>query len=401
MISIYLDDALKLIKNSIEPITEVETVDLKDGLGRLISDDFIAPMNNPPFDRSPLDGFALRSSDTKGASRKRPKKLKVIDRSYAGSISNKKIEKGEAVRIMTGGKMPEGSNCVIRIESVDEEGDYINIFNELSEYENYVFAGEDIKKGELLINKGTKLNSVHLGVLGSMGQKNIEVYRKPRVGIISTGDEIVQLGKDLKDGQIYGTNDILISSRLKELGIEPIFVNQEKDCVDKVSKKILKDIDKLDLLITTGGVSVGDKDIFHEVVENVGGKRIFWKLRLKPGSPLMYTLVKEKPMISLSGNPFAALATFEVVVREALYYLTGDNSLLTKRVKAKLLDSFNKKSNIVRYLRCIYRDGEVFFAKGGHSSGMLASMAECNALIEIEQGNKGLEKGDIVEVLLL
>jgi len=399
--NIELEEAIGLILNSIEAIEDVEVIDLQDALGRILAEDFYAPVDNPPFDRSPLDGFALRSVDTANASEDKPVKFKVIDRVYAGSPSSKSLGSFEAIRIMTGGKIPAGADCVIRLEDCEVVGDGVIIKNKLEAFQNYCFQGEDIKKGSLLLEKGTKLNAIHLGVLGSMGQARVKAFRKPRVGILVTGDEIIDYTEPLLDGKIYDTNGILLASRLRELGFEVIKIDGQGDCPKAVAQAIKENMDALDLLITTGGVSVGDKDILHEVIDLIGGKRLFWRVRLKPGTPAMYTIFKDKPILSLSGNPFAALATFELLCRPLLAKLSKDTTIKTKRVKAIMLDDFNKKSKNRRFIRCIYKDGRVGLPKGGHSSGMLLSMKDCNALIDIEAGNMGLKKNDIVDVVIL
>lgn len=401
MYNIELEKAVKIALESIDEIKDTEKISLEDSLGRILAEDFYAPMYNPPFDRSPLDGFALMAKDTFKASEENPIKFKVIDKSYAGTISNKIIKNFEAIRIMTGGKMPLGCDCVIRLEDCIEEGNNVFIKKSLKPFENYCYKGEDIKLGTLLLTKGIKLSAVDLGVLGSMGQSKVKVIRKPKIGILVTGDEIMEYSYPLKDGKIYDTNGIMLASRLKELGFDCLKINWEKDDSKSVGDFILNNIDNLDILITTGGVSVGDKDIFHEVIDLINAKQLFWKLKLKPGTPAMYSIIKDKPMLSLSGNPFAALAIFELLARPLIAKLSGDYSINTKRVRAKILKDFNKKSKNRRFIRGIYRDGKIDLPDGGHSSGMLLSMKDCNALIDIEAGNIGLEKFQEVEAVLL
>lgn len=400
--NIDLERAVDIILESIEPIKEREIVNLEDGLGRVLSEDFYAPMDNPPFDRSPLDGFALRSVDTKACNRDKKVELKVIDVVYAGSVSDKKLKENECIRIMTGGKMPEGSDCVIRLEDVEEKDKSIVIDQELKEYDNYVFKGEDIKKGSLLIEKGVRLNFSHIGVLGSMGQAKLEVVRKPRVAILGTGDELLACGEELVDGKIYDTNSAMLGARMRELGFDYKRIESGKDDPELVGQIILDNIDDFDLMITTGGVSVGDKDIFHEVIDLIDGERLFWRVRIKPGTPVMYSLVKNKPLLSLSGNPFAALTNFELLGRPIVAKLTNDDKMKTRRVKAVMKSEFPKGSKrIRRFVRCIYRDGEVYLPERGHSSGSLSSMTECNGLIDMKLGLENLKLDDQVDVILI
>jgi molybdopterin molybdotransferase len=302
---------------------------------------------------------------------------------------------------MTGGKMPLGSDCVIKLEDCLEDGDNVIIKRTLKPFENYCYRGEDIRCGELLLKRGTKLSAIHLGVLGSMGQDRIKVIRRPRIGILVTGDEIIEYTSPLVDGKIYDTNGIMLSSRLKELGFDLIKIKTQGDDPKSVGNSIIENMESLDLLITTGGVSVGDKDIFHEVIDLIKAQRLFWRVKIKPGTPVMYSIFEDKPILSLSGNPFAALATFELLARPLIAKLSGDNGINTRRTKAKLLKDFKKVSKNRRFIRAIYRDGEVDLPEGGHSSGMLLNMKDCNALIDVGAGNMGLEKFEEVEVLLL
>ncbi|NLY45725.1 MAG: molybdopterin molybdotransferase MoeA [Tissierella sp.] len=402
MYNVELEQAVEIILESVNEIDDIEDVKLENSLGRILAEDFYAPMDNPPFDRSPLDGFALIADHTTMASESNPIKFKVIDKAYAGSPSTKTMGNFEAIRIMTGGKIPLGANCVIRLEDCTEIDDnHILINRTLESFENYCHRGEDIKSGVLLLKKGTKLSSIHLGVLGSMGQEKVRVIRRPQIGILVTGDEILDYSMPLIDGKIYDTNGIMLGSRINELGLSYIKIDVEKDDPKIVANLIMNHMDNLDLLITTGGVSVGDKDIFHEVIEIIKARQLFWKVNLKPGTPAMYSLLRDKPILSLSGNPFASLVTFELLARPLMAKLSRDHSLMTLRIKARIMEDFNKESSKRRFIRCIYENGQVHLPKGGHSSGMLLSMKDCNALIDIKAGNTGLKKSDIIEVVML
>lgn len=401
MNNIELGMAIEIMLNSIREINDIEHLNTRESLGRILAEDIYAPINNPPFDKSPLDGFALRGEDTEGASVENPIGFSVIDTIYAGSTSKKTIGKFQAIRIMTGAKMPEGSNTVIRLEDVIQTQESISINKPAKPFSNYCFKGEDIKLGELLMRKYTPLNAIHLGVLSSTGIKSLNVIRRPLIGILVTGDEVTEIDSDLEDGKIYDSNEMLICSRLSELGIAYLKLKKVQDDPLEVCGSIDDNIDKVDLLITTGGVSVGDKDIFHSVIEKLGANQLFWKVNLKPGTPLMYSIYKNKPILSLSGNPFAALATFELLGRPVIAKLSRDLKLETKRVKATLLNDFKKPSPNRRFIRAIYNEGEVLLPYGGHSSGMLLSMVNCNALVDIEAGNRGIKKGSKVDIVLL
>lgn len=401
MIGIELEKAVSLMLENIHEITDVEEVNLLEANGRVIAEDFYAPISNPPFDRSPLDGYALKAYDTKGADRDNPVKLKVIDEVFAGKFSNKVLKNGEAIRIMTGAKMPEGADCVIRQENTNEDMEEAEIYEELSAHDNHIFKGEDIVKGDLLIKKGEVLNYVHQGIIASMGKSSVKVIRKIKTALFVTGDEVSSPGKELSNGKIYDSNLYLIYSRLVEFRITPIFAEIIGDKYEKVAERIKKVMDEVDIVITTGGVSVGKKDILHEVIPFIGADRIFWKVKLKPGTPAMFSIYRNKPILSLSGNPFAALSTFELLGRPVLSKISGNFNINTRTVTAVMDSDFNKSSKVRRFVRGLYEDGKIKLISNKHSSGMLSSMNGCNALIDIKAGTAKLSDGDDVSVILL
>lgn len=400
MENIELELAIKIITDTCESINQKEEIRIEDARGRILYDDIFAPINQPPFDRSPLDGYAIKSKDTKGSSKEKPIKLKVIDEVFAGGYSTKILNDKEAVRIMTGAKLPLGSDCVIRQENTNYNMEHVEIYQELNAYDNYCFEGEDIKKGSKLIDKDEKLNYIHIGILASMGYKSIYVRRKPKIAIMSTGDELMSLGDTLKEGKIYDSNRRLISARLLDYGCEIIETSILEDNTYTISDKIGKIIDSVDLVITTGGVSVGKKDMINDVINKLGGKRLFWRINIKPGTPVLFATYKNKPLLCLSGNPFAALATFELLGKELIYKLTKDKNLETVRVSTVMESEFLKSSPTRRIIRGIYKNNRVYLPKG-HSSGMLGSMIGCNCLVDIKAGTNKLQKGDKVEIILL
>lgn len=401
MLNIELEEAVELMVKSIEEIKKTEEIELIEAGGRISAEDIYAPMNNPPFDRSPLDGYALIAEDTKGASSENIKKLTVVDCIFAGGYSERVLQRGEAVRIMTGAKIPKGADCVIRQENTNRGEDKVEIYEELCEYDNYCFAGEDIKKEDLLIKKGELLTYVHQGMLSSMGISKVKVKARPRIGLIVTGDEVGIPGQQLRAGKIYDSNLHLLYSRLKEFGLKPIIAEIIGDNPEKVGKRISEIIQDVDLIITTGGVSVGQKDILHNVLQLIDANKVFWKVNLKPGTPAMYSLYKNKPILSLSGNPFAALTTFELLGRPILAKLSGNNNLQLKQANGIMDEEFNKSSIKRRFIRAYFNDGKVSFFENKHSSGILASMAGCNCLIDVKKGSKKLSKGDNVNIVLL
>lgn len=398
---IELEQAVKIITENVKQIVDTETVGIMDALKRVAAQDVFSDIDNPPFDRSPLDGYALIAEDTISASRENPVELEVVEKRFAGDASELILKTNQAVRIMTGAMMPTGANCVIRQEDTDFGSEVVKIYTPLKAHQNFIYSGEDYKKGTKLIAAGEKLNFVHLALLASMGLPTISVYKQPKVAVLVTGEELFPPGLPLNKGKIYNTNLFFIAARLKELSVNPVYLQQCGDDVAIVVEKMKHALTVADFVITTGGVSVGEKDIFHEVLPKLGVDRKFWKVNLKPGTPAMFSTYDGKPILNLSGNPFAALATFELLVRPALGKMSRDDSILTRETTGIMESDFSKKSKGKRFIRAIYDNGRVTLPEGGHASGMIASMKDCNCLVEIQAGNNGTKKGDTVKVILL
>ncbi|MBQ6005112.1 MAG: molybdopterin molybdotransferase MoeA [Selenomonadaceae bacterium] len=392
MEGIEFEQAIELLTANVAVIDETEEVSLIESVGRVAAQDYFATIDNPPFDRSPLDGYALKSNDTPG-------KFKVVGEECAGDFFDGEINSGEALRIMTGAAMPKGSDCVIRQEDVTFDGENISVNQKLKHHENYCFAGEDIKSGSQIISKGTKLTAAHVAVLASQGVPIVKVYRRPKIALASTGDELIQPHEKLSAGKIYNSNIYLLASRLIELGFEPKILYNLPDDVDTCAEKILAIRDEIDLLITTGGVSVGKKDIMHDVVRKIG-ERIFWRVLMKPGAPVIGWKCGKFLGVALSGNPFAAYATFELLTRPVLAKLSRRAEILYSRSRGILADDFPKKSFGRRFIRARF-DGEKIFLPNRHESGSLYSAVNCNCLVDIPAGSDALKSGAEVEIILL
>ena len=398
---IELEEAVSIMEANVHEINEIDEVSIEKACGRVLGEDVYSIINNPPFDRSPLDGYALRAEDTKGASKENPVILKVIDEVFAGSYSEKELQKGEAIRIMTGAKMPAGSDCVIRQEDTDEGMDNVKIYGELKVHDNYIFEGEDIKKDSLMIKKGEVLSYVHIGILASMGYSKGKVKKKLKAALLVTGDDVSIPGKPLPQGKIYDSNMNLFAVRLKWLGIELTkcaIIGDDYKTVGDTIKEAMKDSH---IVITTGGVSVGKKDILHEALPYIGAEMFYWKVNLKPGTPAIFSLYDNKPVLSLSGNPFASLATFEILGRPILSKMSGNSEINIIKTTAVMESDFNKKSKVRRFIRAYHHNGKVKLLDGKHSSGVLSSMIGCNALIDIKAGTEKLEAGKEVDIVLI
>ncbi len=377
-----------------------ELVALPEALGRIAAEDYISPIFQPPFPRSPLDGYAVRSDDIKGASREHPAVLTVTEEVDAGGYPSSELSRGKAVRIMTGAPIPEGADCIVKQEETDYGEEEVQIYQEHPAYDNYCYRGEDFKKGDCLVKKGTRITYVELGLLAGMGYDQVSVFQRPKVAVFATGDELTDPGKPLLPGKIYNSNLYLLMGRIREMGGEITASGIVPDNEEEAARVLKASITKADLVVTTGGVSVGKRDIIHGALEVLGAEKIFWKVQVKPGTPTVFSIAERTPVISLSGNPFGAVANLELLVSPLLHSMMGDHSLPPRR-KAVLEDGFPKGGKVRRIVRGYYRDGKVYLPKGLHSSGAISSMRGCNCLLDIPSGSKGLSKGDTVEVILI
>lgn len=401
MINTSLEEALAVLLEHARKIEAIEELPLSAANHRVLAEDIYAPISQPPFDRSPLDGYAFKAVSSQGASKERPVNLKVIGEVCAGNTFEGTVNEGEAVRIMTGAPIPEGCDCVLRQEATDYGEEIVEIYEALKPYSNYCYKGEDIKKGTLILKEGTKLSAITLGVLASVGITKVKVKAKAKMALLCTGDELMPLGEDLLPGKIYSSNETMLKARAEELGIEVKVVSQCGDTPNEVAEAIRKAISEVNLVVTTGAVSVGKKDILHEVVEILGAERLFWRVAMQPGTPVLASVLEEKLIISLSGNPFAALANFELLVRPTVALMMQDKSLNAVHTTAVMVSEFTKASKKRRFIRARYELGKVYLSHSNHASGSLYSMSLCNCLIDIPAGTDKIEIGEQVKVILL
>ena len=401
MSELTLEQAQNLLLARTEKIEETEEILLWEGVGRTLAGDIFAQHDQPPFPRSPLDGYAARSRDIKGASKERPVALMVIDEVDAGHVGSRKVEEGTAVRIMTGAPIPEGADCVIRQEDTDYGQEQVEIYEEAGPYENYCFAGEDYKAGSKILGKGTRLGAIELGTLASLGSERVRVFRRVRAAVLTTGDELALPGEELKPEKIYDSNLYTLVIRLTALGVEVVRKGRTGDSPEEAAAWIREAVREADMILTTGGVSVGKKDIMHDVLKRLVCERIFWKIAIKPGMPTLCAQAEGKLLICLSGNPFGAAANLELLVRPVLAKMTGRKELELTRLPAVAESEFPKRSGVTRYVRAFYEDGRVKIPEGSNASGILSSMCGCNCLMEIPAGTQALKKGDKVWIVLL
>lgn len=396
---ISLEKAWELIAAPLHQLGE-EQVDLDHALDHTLSRAVWSPIDQPPFDRSPLDGYALQSQDIQGACLEHSVSLRVVERVCAGEVPHQRVTPGTAVRIMTGAPLPQGCDCVVRQEDTDMGETVVQVYASVSAYQNFVRRGEDYTAGTCLLSTGTRLDAAALGLLASAGWDQVWVYRRPRVALLVTGDEVVSPQvHPLPPGKIYTANSYLLSARLRQLGVEEVACATVGDAPRETAQQMRKLLEHGDCLITTGGVSVGERDVLHQALSMAGAQKVFWRVQMKPGTPARYALLDGKPILSLSGNPFAAAATFELLGRPMLHALCPAPQFELETRRAVLDTPFDRPSSMRRFLRGTYQDGHVRLPQS-HSSGVLRSLVGCNCLLEVPAESPPLQAGETYTVYL-
>ena len=396
---ISLEQALNILMDHVTH-GKTERKTLEDCLGLVLSEDVYALLDMPPFSRSAQDGYALCSKDSIGATGENPVKLKVTGKIYAGDHLDVQVRPGEAVRIMTGAMVPVGADCVLRQEDTDEGEDVVEIYKEVEPSCSICFKGEEYKKGHTLLHAGTKIDAAALAVASGNGIMELPVYRRVKAAVVSSGSEVVEPGTPLTPGKIYNTNTVYMKARLHQLGAQVMMSRTVGDELEIMEEALKEAANQAELVITTGGVSVGQKDLTEEALLSIGAEILFHGIAIKPGMP---TLAAEKDgvlFIGLSGNPFSAAIPFEMFVREILSLKMGDPDLKLRREALTAVTGFSKNSRRRRFLRG-KAEGKEVWLPDQQANGQMRSMVGCNCLIEIPAGSGPVKAGDKVEVLWL
>jgi molybdopterin molybdotransferase len=399
---ISLEKALKTILADFQPLG-LEKINILEARGRIIGENIFAPRNIPSADNSAMDGYAVRHNDTKGATKNKPLKLKIIEDIPAGKFPLKKIKAGEAARIMTGAIIPEGADAVIRQEDTKKDGKIVIIHTSAQKKENIRFAGEDVKRGELVVKKGSALGPAHIGMLAALGKASVRVYQKPRVAIISTGDELVDIKTDPAPGKIINSNSYSLAAQVLECGAIPVMLGIVKDKKSDLQKKF-KTALHADLIISTGGVSVGDFDFVKNVMGEIGNAMHFWQVAMRPGKPLAFGAIEGVPLFGLPGNPVSAMVSFEQFVRPSLLKMQGHKNIFRQTITVLCAEEIQKKAGFRHFIRAVVRKEKnkyIVTTTGDQGSGILKSMVMANALIVMGEDETRIKKGAKVLVQLL
>ena len=410
-----VEEALQKILDAVD-VLDTETVPILESLGQVLAEDIISDITVPPLDNSAMDGYAVRSIDTQGATEKIPKILKIIDTVIAGGISKKEVTPGTAIRIMTGAPIPPGADSVVQFEDTDDPKNkdassnqtpvQVKVFTETKIGQSIRHAGEDVAKGKTSLKKGTVIRPAEIGLMASMGHSRVKVIRRPVVAIISTGNELVEIDKPPAEGKIYDSNSYSIAGLVKRYGCIPKMLGIARDNEKDLVKK-LKQAQDADMLLTTGGVSMGDYDMVKDILAR-DGEMVFWKVRVKPGKPLAFGRIKGKnksiPHLGLPGNAASCMVSFELFVRPALLKMMGKNNLVKPTVEAIIEDTVKNDAGRRIYDRAIIekRDGH-YYARltGPQGSGILTSMSLANGLVLIPEDKEIVNKGETVQALML
>lgn len=401
--NVSIENAHKIIlKEKIN--TQIIEVNLLDSLGHALAENIVSDINMPPFDRSPLDGYAFRSVDTLNASQESPVSLEVIDNIQAGFVSHKTIQEGQAIRIMTGAKIPKGADLIMRYEDTQFTDRQVTIFKSLKANSNIVKTGEDMEIGDRVLEKDIVIGPAEIGVLASLGKSQVRVYSKPRIAILATGDELVSIDSPLEEGKIRNSNSYFLAAQINKLGARAIILPVCKDTIEETKKALESSLTWADMIITTGGASVGDADIIKEAFTEAGASILFWKVEMKPGSPIICAKYENKFLFGLSGNPAAAYITFEKFVAPTVLRLMGKSKTELMKVDSILESDFLKVSSQNRYVRAYtYKKNGKYYTilPDKHSSGVLSNLAGKNSLFFVASNTGPFSRGERVEVELL
>ena len=382
----------------------LEKISLLDALGRTLGEDIVAERDNPPWDNSAMDGFAVRWEDIKQDHPiQKPVTLAVIEDVPAGRMPSKTVGAGQAIRIMTGAPIPQGADTVLKVEDTEHTPSAVRVFRPELRGSNIRPRGEDVKKGECIIAKGTPIRPGEAGMLAVLAKSFVFAYQRPRVAILSTGDELADLDERFSDEKIINSNSYGMAAAVQEAGGIPLLLGIARDTQSALKEKISQGLNA-DILVLSGGVSMGDYDFTKAVFREIGAEMNFWKLAIRPGQPLAFGKIQGKLAFGLPGNPVSSMVTFEQLVRPAMLKMGGRRSYGRPVVEAVFQEKFSKRPDRRHFLRgMLSREEGVFKVRttGDQGSGILTSMVKANCLIDVPVEIERLNPGDLVTVQLL
>lgn len=389
---ITVEEAFELVENNVIPTQISILCKTTNAFGLVLAEDVSSPINMPPFRQSAMDGYALNIHN--GSS------YKIIDEVKAGDGHHPILKIGEAVRIFTGSAVPNTANTVVIQEKVTADKNQLQLNNPVKLKENIRSKGEQIKEGDIALKKGTKLTPAAIGFLLTLGIIEVTVFKKPKIGLVITGNELIKAGQPLSYGKIYESNSGMLYTGLLGLGYTDVTQYKVKDDYNSTVMILDKVISENDMILITGGISVGDYDFVGKALLELGTEQVFYRVKQKPGKPLFFGKIKNKPIFALPGNPASALSNFYVYVHPALEKLSGNLNFSINKGKAFLSDEYLKKGDRAQFLKAYHKNGEVNILEG-QSSAMLHTFAIANAIVYIPGEVSKYSKGDLITVLHL
>ena len=399
-------EAVREISEGIRP-REIERVPLLDVLGRVLATNAIAPYTLPQWDNSAMDGYAVRAADIEAATADHPVALPVLGTVAAGAFADRHVGAGEAMRIMTGAPIPEGADTVIRVEDTDGGIERVTIRNARDARKNIRPRGEDFREGTVVVPAGTPLGAAQLGVLASLGYRDVDAHRRPVVAIAGSGDELVDLDRFdevIAGKKIVGSNRYTLDALVRQSGGIPKHLGNALDTPGSL-RAVLEQSRGCDLLVTSAGASVGEFDYTRQVLESLGADLKFWRVRMRPGAPLGFGTLDGMPWIGLPGNPVSAMVTFELFARPVIRRMLGHSRLYRRPLSAVLEEPVSTGARLMHFLRAItrVRDDGLLAVRltGPQGSGILTSMSQANALLVVPEDRSRVEAGERLNVLPL
>jgi len=386
-----------MILSSVSPLG-VERVELLAALGRVVAEDVAAPWDLPLCDNSAMDGFAVREADCRVGGF-----LRVTGYIPAGGAVTLAIDPGCAVRIMTGAPIPPGCDAVVPVEETEERDDAVLLREKVNRLQHIRFRGEDVRSGDTVVSAGAVIRPPEISMLASFGKVTVPVYRRARVAILSTGDELIELGERPESGKIINSNALSLAAAVREIGAEPVILGIARDSRESHRGMMTEGL-KADVLITSAGVSAGDRDLVRDCLAELGVRQLFWKVDIKPGGPVAFGMKEGKPVFSLPGNPVSTMVTFEELVRPALLKMMGHRRVIKPYVQATLRTEVRKKAGKVHFLRVrIEVENGRYWAisAGDQNTGILGTMLRANGIAVLPKEKTMFSPGEEVAVHLL
>ncbi len=400
---ISVEEALERILGEIYPLPTTH-IPLAETLGLVLATDVIAQEDMPPFANSAMDGFALRSQDSQPRAAQ-PPRLRVTGSVAAGYVADHAVEEGTALRIMTGAPVPPGADAVIQIELTRYDGPasaWVDVLQPVTPGNNVRPAGEDMRRGQTVLRKGTEIGPWEIGVLATLGLATVPVIRRPQVAILGTGDEVIDVDQPLAPGKIRNSNSYLLEAAVQHAGARPVRLGIARDTVESLREKFSQALDS-DLIITSGGVSVGDFDLVKNIMAEQG-KIDFWRINMRPGKPVAFGHIGQVPLLGLPGNPVSAAVTFELFGRPVLRKMLGHTRLSRPQVEVIVEDGISERASRRHYVRAhvTWRSGRfIAHTTGNQGSNIMTSLVDANALLIVPEGSVEIKAGETTQALML